>query len=413
MGRCGMDPRVDGEPHARGAGPHRRRRPGPDPCQSAWAAASAVVGLYGDPTVSWSIVVQADLAAPLDAGEVGGRLADLVDRYPHLGGPPRVEPVVAVETAREAFATTPYHGRAPLVRVGLAESPPALLVAAHHGAVDGLGLLALLGAATGRPVSTNAAGLADRRQGRSFAVAAARRAVEALFTPPTRFCPAPDPAAGAGEVLLAAELPPTPVGTAALTAAAAAVLSWWNASHAAADRRIVAAVGASRRAGAELRPEYRATYLRLPLRPGTDRAAVRDLLDRHPPEPDFPPSRNPVVGLARRILANRLGATFLASNLGVVEVGEPATPARRGEASRAVKRPGSGGTLPGKLADCQSVRGLSFFPQPSGPAGVAFGAASTAGATSVTIRVRRRDFSDEAAALLLARLVTILRQGGR
>jgi len=85
-------------------------------------------------------------------------------------------------------------------------------------------------------------------------------------------------------------------------------------------------------------------------------------------------------GGGTRALARRLGATFLVSNVGAVEIGEP-------------------------------VRSLAFFPQPSGPAGLAIGVVSTAAATSLTVRARRRDFTDDAVADLLARLVVGVRRG--
>jgi hypothetical protein len=255
-----------------------------------------------------------------------------------------------------------------------------LLLAAHHGAVDGLGLLALLGAAVDRPVRTGVVGMTDRvRDGgmaRSFALAAARRVGEAVFAPPMRVrAVRPDGAAGSDEVLVAATLPRLRVGTAAVTAAAAAVVREWNGVR---RGRLVAAIGASRRDGDDLTPEHVSAYLRLRLPPGTDRASVRTMLATQRLEPDFPPSRNVVVRLGARALARRLGATFLASNLGAVEIGAPVT-------------------------------SLAFFPQCSGPSGLAVGVVSTAAATSLTVRARHRDFTGDAAADLLDRLVAAVR----
>jgi hypothetical protein len=77
------------------------------------------------------------------------------------------------------------------------------------------------------------------------------------------------------------------------------------------------------------------------------------------------------------MLAGRLGATFLVSNLGVVDLG---------------------GT----------VRSAAFYPVVSGPAGVAFGGVTTGTTTTMTIRTRRRDFSPNAAATLLDSLIAVL-----
>jgi len=359
----------------------------PDPAREAWLRARAVVGLYGDPTVPWSIVLQAELSEPLAAGAVDDRLAALAACYPHLGGAPAVVAAddlddaraerAAVNDVREQFASRLYDGREPLVRVALAPGPaPALLLAAHHGAVDGLGLLALLGAAVDRPVRTSVVGMRGRAIARSFALAAARRVGEAVFTPPARVRAVPG-RPDTGEVLLAARLPRLRVGTAAATAVAAAVVRDWNGGR---RGRVVAAIGASRRDGDDLTPEHRAAYLRLRLPVRADRALVRTMLENQRLEPDFPPSRNVVVRLGSRALARRLGATFLVSNVGAVEIGEP-------------------------------VRSLAFFPQPSGPAGLAIGVVSTAAATSLTVRARRRDFTDDAVADLLARLVVGVRRG--
>jgi hypothetical protein len=339
--------------------------------ERAWLRAREVVGLYGDPSVPWSIVLQATLSEPLDAGVLRGRLAALADRFPHLGGAPSVVSTGRPEDVRADFASRIYDGRSPLVRVAVLDR--TLLLAAHHGAVDGLGLLALLGAAVDRPVRTGVVGMRDREIAPSFALAAARRVGEAVFAPPMRLRAVPSEADG--EVLASADLPRLGVGTAAVTAAAASVVREWNRRR---RGRMVAAIGASRRDGDDLTPEHRAAYLRLRLPPGTDRASVRAMLENQRLEPDFPPSRNPLLRLGARALAGRLGATFLASNLGAVEVGPP-------------------------------VAALTFFPQPSGPVGVAIGVVSTAGSTSLTVRARRRDLTDAAASDLLARLVAAVR----
>lgn len=331
------------------------------------------MGLYGDPTVPWSIVLQADLTEAPDPAAVAARLAALVERYPHLGGAPPVVVDTPADRVRADFAGAGYDGRAPLVRVAVAGA--TLVLAAHHGAVDGLGLLALLGAAVARPVRTNVVGMRDRPIARSFVLAAARRAVEALVAPPMRLR-VRGAREAAGEVAVSARLPRLAVGTAAVTAAAAEVARRWNGRP---HGRVIAAVGASRRDGDDLTPEHRAAYLRLRVPPGAGREQVGRLLHGQRLEPDFPPSDNPLLRLGSRALAGRLGATFLVSNLGAVQVGEP-------------------------------VAALAFFPQPSGPAGLAIGVASTAAATTLTLRARSRDFSAEAATELLDRLVVTLQQ---
>jgi hypothetical protein len=349
----------------------------------AWECASAVVGLYGDPTVPWSIALDAALREPLRPKAVAERMAALAAEHPHLGPPAPVQRIPDGErahTLESAFAGLPYGPDRSLVRIGVADSPPALLVAAHHGAVDGIGLLAVLQAALGQPVRARAAGLGDRPPAHSFARSAVRRAGEALFAPPARLRVAPGPPGGGrdGEALRELVLPVARVDTAALAAAAGAATRWWNRDG---NDRIVVAVGASRRPGSEMRPEHRAAYLRLRLPTAADPALVRRALREHHPEPDFPPSRSRVLALARRALAGRLGATILVSNLGVVETGG-------------------------------AVTSLSFYPQPSGPAGIAFGLVSTEASTTLTVRARRRDFDPASLAQLLDRLAGSLTELG-
>lgn len=101
--------------------------------------------------------------------------------------------------------------------------------------------------------------------------------------------------------------------------------------------------------------------------PGADVTAV---LAAQPPEPDFPARSSRLARLGTRLLASRLGSTFLVSNLGVVSTGD-------------------------------TVRSLAFYPAASGRSGVAFGAATTGDTTTVTVRARRKDFDAAAAARLL------------
>lgn len=346
----------------------------------AWAAAGrraqAVVGRYGDQSVAWSVLLGVTLDGLLDPALVAARLSRLCRRHPHLGAPPVVRPVPSAERLRGRFATTPYETGGPLLRVAVGTGTADLLIAGHHGAVDGLGLVAVLGAILDSPARTDATGLGPRPARTTFAGSAVRRLGEALFVPPARLHRVPgsgSEATGADEVLLRAELPFRQIGSAALIAAAGALTSSWNAAHGVPAGRVVAAVGACRTGGGDPCPEHRALLLRLRLPADSDPRKIRELLATQPPEPDFPPGGG-VARLAVRVLANRLGATFLASNLGV-------------------------------LSGATAVRSAAFHPVASGPGGVAFGAVSTAETTTVTLRTRRRDFTEEAAAALLAALV--------
>ncbi len=340
----------------------------------ASARARAAIGLYGDPSISWSVLLEAELVGAVDGDAVAARLADGVVTHPDLGVAPEVRRVEAGEwsAVRAEFADSPYGPGDPLVRAAVSADGSRIALAVHHGAADGLGLLALLGIALGTPVRSEAAGVEGRSAAVSFVRSAAARLREALFAPPTRLRPSSGD--GAGDVLLAETLPRSAFGTARLTALAAAATRSWNSEHGARADRVVAGVGASRRGGADLVPDLASTFFRLHLGATTDEAAVRSRLAATPPEPDFPGTPSVLARQAIRALSGRLGSTFLVSNLGVVHAGG-------------------------------LVRAIAFHPCAGGRSGVAFGAATVGGTTTVTLRARRRDFGPTAAADLLGRLL--------
>ncbi|MET8853451.1 hypothetical protein [Amycolatopsis sp. NPDC004625] len=327
--------------------------------------AHRVVGLYGDPTVSWSILLEAELGvAAAEPEKLRARLSAAVQQYPHLGALPEIERVTDLAAVRDRFASAPYERAAPLVRV--AAGPETLLIAAHHGALDGLGLLALLGILLDVPVSSAATGIGERTGRTPFALSAVQRLAEALFAPPGRITPDREREA-VGDVFVASHEPGLRLGAAGFVTAAAHATERWNRAHGARTARVVAALGASRRSGAAPEPVHDSAFFRLRLSPAADVAAV---LGAQPPEPDFPARSSRLARLGTRLLASRLGSTFLVSNLGLVSTGD-------------------------------TVRSLAFYPAASGRSGVAFGAATTGGITTVTVRARRRDFDARAAAGLL------------
>jgi hypothetical protein len=350
--------------------------------QLASDRAHRVVGLYGDPTVSWSILLEARLVSVLEPAKAAERLEAAVGMHAHLGAAPAVEtvPYEELSLVRERFAATPYERGAPLIRVAVCTDVPTLLIAAHHGALDGLGLLAVLGFALDVPISSAAKGIGTRTAEHSFLASAFRRLVEALFAPPARICPdrvVPEP----GDVFDARHEPKARIGSAALVAAAACATERWNREHGAPAKRVVAAVGASCRSGEAPVPEHGSAFFRLRLRSGPDAEDVGQLLATNPPEPDFPARSSRIMRLGTRLLASRLGSTFLVSNLGVVSAGD-------------------------------AVRSLAFYPAASGRSGVAFGAATVGETTTVTIRARRKDFDGLAARQLVDELVAAVRGQG-
>lgn len=308
--------------------------------------------------------------------QVRKRLDAVVTDHPHLGSTPRPAHVKADAwtQARADFADRPYTPDEPLVRVALldggADTARRVLIAAHHGAADGIGLLALLGAVLDQPVSSSARGVTGRGVRGPFLSSAARRLGEAWFRPPSRV--AAVPGGGAADVLRAAEVDAARLDTATLIIAGARAVRGFNAARNVAARRVVAAVGAAKSGGQQPSPRHDSTFLRLAVDDKASAASVRELLRAQPPEPDFPAAASKLASTAARLLAARLGSTFLASNLGRISA--------------------------------DSVTSVRFYPTASGPNGLSFGLASTASTSTVTVRAR--SLSTSAADELLERLVS-------
>jgi len=337
-------------------------------------AARSTVGWYGDPTISWSVLLHAKLDSLADPADVGERLAAMVAHYPHLG------PAPAVHTAGRAnwpavvarFADQPYADGWPLVRVAVGSEEPRIAIAAHQGVTNGLGLLALLGAALETTVTSTARGIGDRPASTSSAMAAARRLAEAALRPPARIARRGGDPTHTGDVLTDVELPAARVGTGELIAATARAVEWWNQRESSRGHhgRHVAGVEVSRRGGGRLTPELDSAFLRVPLPADPSGTTVRRTIAERAPEPAYPRTRSVAPQPVANALARRLGPTFLVSNLG---------------------RAGAGTT----------VRSLAFYPTASGRSGIAIGAATAGAITTITIRARRSDFDGKAARELL------------
>jgi hypothetical protein len=349
-------------------------------CLRASDRARTVVGLYGDPTVSWSIILEARLLSFVDPLSARERLCAATRTYPHLGAPPRIEPIVAADlpVVRERFAAAPYGRGEPLLRVAVCADEPVVLIAAHHGALDGLGLLAVLGITADVPISSGASGIGTRTADRSFVASAVKRLGEAVFAPPARIAPTAAGSNVAGDVFATRHETRIGLGAAALVAAAARVSERWNRAHGEKAVRMVAAVGASCRSGAAPLPEHDSAFFRLRLNREPSAEDVRALLAATSPEPAFPARSSRIARLVTRSLAGRLGSTFLVSNLGVVSAGD-------------------------------AVRSIAFYPAASGRSGVAFGVTTVGGTSTFTVRARRKDFGASAAAELVDELVYSVR----
>ncbi|MCZ4498241.1 MAG: hypothetical protein JWQ74_794 [Marmoricola sp.] len=351
---------------------------------AAGRQAHEVVGLYGDPDTTWGICLELGLSTPVDGALVVERLAALVAAHPHLGPVP---PVLAVPTGeweryRETAASAAYELGGPLLRV-LLDGDGHVLVAAHHGVVDGLGLLAVAEAVCGVPLASQARGIGDRPAPHSFLRSSLARVAEALLRPPPRF---ESHHVGAvaeptrGEHLAVQTLPRCAAGTAALGVAVAAAFAGWNTPRRGSAGQPLLVVGASRRTAGELAPDRRTAYLRFRLDPSWDRDQVRAAFARVAPEPEFPETSAGGIGpRVTRLLRSRLGGTAQLSNLGVVE-------------------------SPG-------LDYAAMFPALSGPRAFAVGLVSTTAATTLSLRTRGSEFSAAETVELLDLIAAALRTG--
>lgn len=348
-----------------------------------------VVGLYGDPSVSWSIALEVELADPPDSATLTRRAAAIVAAHPHLGIAPTVVEHRGAATLQD-FGDRLYGDRDPLVRIAVGAD--RLLVAAHHGAVDGLGLIGLIGLLVERPLGCTATGVSRTGEEPGFVRGNLQRLGEALWRPPTRFAATVSDPGASGDVYATAEVPQFRGGTAALAWAATRALDEWNRGSDQAGRRTqpVVAMGVSRRSGAPpLAPDRDTAYTRIRARGVTSQRAMTDVLRATAPEPDFPlaePRRVDPVRIVTRALGGRLGSSLLVSNLGLLRPAESGVTAAR------------------------------IWPAPAGPNGVAVGLASGAAtgatgdavSTQLTVRMRRGWFDPDASQRLASLILEAL-----
>lgn len=345
-------------------------RGGVDP---AVRKARAVVGLYGDPTAAWGICVELTFAAPLDAEKLQSRLAKLCDEHRYLGKPPAIDRAAAStwSRVRAELAATPFRDDAPLVRVALDDSARRVLVGAHHGVCDGLGLLAIGDALTGAGIESAARGIGGRESPQHFLRSSAARLLEAILRPPARFGGTPSGGSTATEHLETLVLPAQQKGTVELCSAIAYAFADWTRVRPRRSRLPVLVIGASRRGQRRLTPDRQTAYLRLRFEPTWPVDRFRTELGRVEPEPAFPETSAGGIGpRITHLLRNRLGSTAIVSNLGIIS--------------------GTG------------LESVAMFPAASGPAAVAIGFASTEHSTTLTIRTRTADYTPDEARDILA-----------
>jgi hypothetical protein len=349
-------------------------------------AARRVVGFYGDVAVSWSIMVDARLTAAVEPEVLRERLVDVVRENPHLGLPPRFEVVAPADLdhVRQVFADEPYGNQEPLVRGAVDTTGRRVLVAVHHGAADGFGMLAILSRLLDTDLRSSTRGVLGAVPHTSFVRSSVGRLVEAAFRPPQRFEPdVVTGTGGEGDWIVERNIDALKPGTPAMVVAVRLALLDWNAVQGRRSHRpVVIAVGASKRDHTQApSPDRETAYLRLADVDVSASAKARELLMATPPEPDFPVSTGlGIAPMVTKVLRNRLGSSALVSNLGRVD-------------GRGV------------------VDHIVLFPCATGPSGVAVGLTSVDGTTNLLVRARRADLSETAAREIHARIARHLEAG--
>jgi hypothetical protein len=303
-----------------------------------------------DPGIGWRIQLTAELADAPDPGAVLDRLTELFTRQ-RWDGTAEVRRDEDVDALRSRLIDAPT----PVV-TGVAGS--TLIVSAHHARVDGLGLLDVLAAVTGRPVGPSVRGVGERPTRSGFARAAGRRLVEAAVRRPAGLA-SPAAAGGVGDVFAEVTVPGS-WRTAEVVAAAVRGVVAHNRAAGRSTRHLAVAVGAGRvREGDEDRIADRSALIRLTDLEDRSAQEIAELLRTAPLEP--PPAAGTratgrIMAGGMRLLSRRLGSTLLVSHLGEVTA--------------------------------EGVTGLAFHPVTAGGTGVSLGAVGLRGRTTMTLRAR-------------------------
>lgn len=329
-----------------------------------------------DPRIGWRILLTATLTEPVTPEALAAPLAALCDAQ----GWPRVAPA-PVAGPHALLADSP----APLL-VGVGTGGREVVLSAHHSAVDGLGLLAVLDRLGLGPATSSARGVGDRTTTGGLARTVARRLGEVALRPPSGVVPPDRPVRDHGDVLVSATVPGSHRTPALVHAAARAVVRH-QAERGRTARHVAIAIGAAREpaAGAgDDRIEDRSVLLRLRDVERLDldaiRAAIRTAPLQTPPAPTGQRPWSPVLERAAtaglRLLGPRLGSTLLVSHLG--EVTAPA------------------------------VERLAFHPVTAGGTGLSLGAAGLGGRTVLTLRGRAATWNDDGLEQLLEAVISLL-----
>ncbi len=325
---------------------------------------SGPAGWVADPTIGWRILLTATLTDPPASDVVADRLAALA-----LDQGWSSPPVRSAASAAELREDLTFPAPAPLL-VGIAG--PDLVLSAHHGAVDGLGLLQVLDRLGIGPATSSARGVGGRAAAHGYGGTIARRLAEAAFRPAAGVRRDRAPRRVAGDVMVDLTVEGS-YGTSALVHAAAQTVADRGTG-----RGIAVAVGATHDPGRDGGIRNRSALLRLRDVERLDLAGVEQALRVAPVErPPVLRSRRPwtpaleratAIGLG--VLGRRLGSTLLVSHLGEV-------------------------TAP------PLIDRLALHPVTAGGTGISLGAVGLRGRTVLTLRARAADWDADGLEQLL------------
>lgn len=331
-----------------------------------------------DPRIGWRILLTAELPEPADPAVLSNHLAALAadQQWPPLP-PPQVD-----DSLERLRAVVLASHAAPLL-VGV--SGRHLVLSAHHSAVDGLSLLAVLGRLGLAPVTSTARGVGDRTTTGGAVRTIGRRLGEVAFRPPAEVTPPSRPVPQPGDVLVERAVPGSH-RTAAIVAAAARAVVEHQATRGRTARHVAVAVGAVRAQSGDGNIGDHSVLLRLRDVERLDAEAIGRALAQAPvqtpPLAAEPRPWTPVVARAAttglRLLAPRLGSTLLVSHLGEV-------------------------TAP-------HVDRLAFHPVTGGGTGISLGAVGFRGETVLTLRARAAAWNDDGLEQLLEAIISLLRE---
>ena len=315
----------------------------------------------GDPSIAWRILLSSVPRQLLSAETVAEHQRVLHETQ----GWPAPPPVVTGEAAAVLREVAEVRD-VPLV---LGVSGAQLVVSAFHAYVDGLGLLEILAALTGQPVTSSARGVGDRRADGGGAVDRLR---EVALAPPASVA-LPTIIAAEGDAFAALSVEGRVLTTDLVHAAVAAIVDR-NTSRGRPSDHVAIAVGAGRPATPGERLANRSELIRLRDLELLSLSEIETALRAAPLDTagGSGAAGGRLARYAQKALASRLGSTLLVSHLGEVTTTAASVP--------------------------------TFYPVTAGGTGLSLGAVGHDGTTVLTLRGRAAQWDGSSLGALLTQV---------